>query len=77
MPAIDIELESGVQRACRRAVREGVLRSAHDCSDGGLAVALAESCIAGGVGLNCSLNGKIAQAQIFDEIFVLPGAGDI
>jgi phosphoribosylformylglycinamidine synthase subunit PurL len=29
----------------RRAVREGLLSSAHDCSDGGLAVALAESCM--------------------------------
>ena len=54
IPAIDIELESAVQRACRRAVREGVLRSAHDCSDGGLAVALAESCIAGRIGFRGS-----------------------
>ena len=34
----------------REAVRRGVVRSAHDCSEGGLAVALAEACIAGGVG---------------------------
>jgi len=33
-------------------------------------------CIAGGVGLNCSLNGKIVQNNIFDEVFVQPGAGD-
>ncbi len=33
-------------------------------------------CIAGGVGLNCSLNGKILQNKIFDEIFVQPGSGD-
>lgn len=33
-------------------------------------------CIAGGVGLNCSLNGKISQSGIFDEIFVQPGSGD-
>ena len=51
-PSIDLELESAVQRACRRGVREGVLRSAHDCSDGGLAVALAECCIGGGVGFS-------------------------
>lgn len=49
-PALDLAREVAVQRACRRAVREGVLRSAHDCSDGGLAVALAECCIAGRVG---------------------------
>jgi len=33
-------------------------------------------CIAGGVGLNCSLNGKILANKIFDEIFVQPGSGD-
>ena len=33
-------------------------------------------CIAGGVGLNCSLNGKILANNIFDEIFVQPGSGD-
>ena len=49
-PAIDLSLESGVQELCRRLIREGIAISAHDCSDGGLAVALAESCVAGGVG---------------------------
>ncbi len=33
-------------------------------------------CIAGGVGLNCSLNGKIEREKIFDEIFVQPASGD-
>ena len=49
-PRIDMALEVAVQRACRRLVREGVAESAHDCADGGLAVALAECCIAGRVG---------------------------
>ena len=43
-PAVDLELERGVQRACRAAVEAGVLSSAHDVSEGGLAVALAEAC---------------------------------
>ena len=50
MPAIDLDLEANVQRMCRRAIGEGILKSAHDCSDGGLAVALGESCISGGLG---------------------------
>ena len=50
-PSIDLDLEAAVQRACRRLISEGVLHSAHDCSDGGLLVALAESCIAGGIGV--------------------------
>jgi len=33
-------------------------------------------CIAGGVGLNCSLNGKIEDSKIFKEIFVQPASGD-
>jgi carbamoyltransferase len=33
-------------------------------------------CIAGGVGLNCSLNGKIHNSNIFKEIFVQPASGD-
>ena len=49
-PAIDLDAEAAVQRVCRRLIAAGVLASAHDCSDGGLAVALAECCIAEGVG---------------------------
>ena len=49
-PSIDLAREAAVQEACRRAVRQGVLTSAHDCSDGGLTVAMAECCIAGDVG---------------------------
>ncbi len=49
-PQIDLELEAGVQRACLEAIRGGLLHSAHDCSHGGLAVALAECCIESGAG---------------------------
>ena len=49
-PRIDLELERRVQEACREGIRQGLILSAHDCSDGGPAVALAESCILGGVG---------------------------
>jgi phosphoribosylformylglycinamidine synthase len=44
-PALDLALEKAVQATVRRAVRERLLSSAHDCSDGGLAVALAECCM--------------------------------
>ena len=33
-------------------------------------------CLAGGVALNCSLNGKIERSKLFDEIFVQPASGD-
>jgi phosphoribosylformylglycinamidine (FGAM) synthase-like enzyme len=45
IPALDLEREKAVQETVRRAVREGLLSSAHDCSEGGLAVALAECCM--------------------------------
>jgi phosphoribosylformylglycinamidine synthase len=44
VPVLDLELELAVQTACLRAAEAGLLRSAHDCSDGGLVVALAECC---------------------------------
>src|SRR5438128_2949919 len=43
-PRVDLELEIKVQNAVRDLIREGLVKSAHDCSEGGLAVALAECC---------------------------------
>jgi phosphoribosylformylglycinamidine synthase len=44
VPKLDFDRELSVQRSCVEAAEAGLLQSAHDCSDGGLAVALAESC---------------------------------
>jgi phosphoribosylformylglycinamidine synthase len=44
VPELDMDRERAVQSACLEAAEAGLLTSAHDCSDGGLAVALAESC---------------------------------
>ena len=67
-PTIDLELEAAVQRACRRLVREGRIKSAHDLSDGGLAVALAESCIDGNLGFlgELAISGRW-DAALFGE----------
>ena len=46
-PWIDLKLEEAVQNCCLEAIDRGILRSAHDISDGGLAVSLAECCIGG------------------------------
>ena len=43
-PAIDLGLEIKVQNAVRDLIREGLVKNAHDCSEGGLGVALAECC---------------------------------
>jgi len=44
VPKINLQTEVVVQTVCLEAAEAGLLRSAHDCSDGGLAVALAECC---------------------------------
>jgi phosphoribosylformylglycinamidine synthase len=67
-PKLDIELEKGVQEVCRAAIRAGLLSSAHDCSEGGIAVAVAESAIAGQTGatLTAPLPGRW-DAALFGE----------
>jgi phosphoribosylformylglycinamidine synthase len=57
VPAIDLNLEKLVQQTCLKLADEFLLESAHDCSDGGLAVAIAESCFS-------SLNRKATGAEI-------------
>jgi phosphoribosylformylglycinamidine synthase len=47
---LDLDLERRVQACLRAAIARGLLRSAHDCSDGGLAVAVAECVLAGNIG---------------------------
>jgi phosphoribosylformylglycinamidine synthase len=54
-PRVDLALEGRVQGVLRQAIAAGLVRSAHDLSDGGLAVALAEACIASGLGADLEL----------------------
>ncbi len=60
-PRLDLAREQAVQNAVRDLIRAGLVRSAHDCSDGGLAVALAESCFNpdGLLGAAVTLEGKL------------------
>jgi phosphoribosylformylglycinamidine synthase subunit PurL len=54
-PAADLAAERSLAAVLAAAAAEGLLAAAHDLSEGGLAVALAESCLAGGVGCRVSL----------------------
>ena len=49
-PVVDFALERRVQAVCREGIRQGWIRSAHDSAEGGVAVAIAESCISGNLG---------------------------
>lgn len=65
---VDLGLEQRLQEQVRGLVREGLAESAHDCAEGGLAVALAESCLGGGVGARVRLPGAISQEALFGEV---------
>jgi phosphoribosylformylglycinamidine synthase len=66
-PALDMEYEKRVQAAIRGMVVGGHVESAHDLSDGGLAVALAECC-AGGVGAAVEISGEMRpELALFHE----------
>jgi phosphoribosylformylglycinamidine synthase len=64
-PSLDFALEKKVQAACRHGIRQGWLNSAHDCAEGGLAVALAESSISGNLGAEIVIN---TDNQRLDEL---------
>jgi phosphoribosylformylglycinamidine synthase II len=54
-PQLDIEREATLQRALVSMIQAGLVDSAHDCADGGLAVALVECALPAGVGLSVNL----------------------
>ncbi len=69
-PAIDLEQEKRNQDFLLEAIESGLVRSAHDLSEGGLAVALAESAFAGGRKLGCEVDCDTdlrADALLFGE----------
>jgi phosphoribosylformylglycinamidine synthase len=57
-PALDLEREATLQRALIAIIEEGLVESAHDCADGGLAVALVEAALPAGVGLSVRLSSQ-------------------
>jgi phosphoribosylformylglycinamidine synthase subunit PurL len=69
LPEIDIAAVAATQELVRRGVRDGLLSSAHDVAEGGLAVALAECCLAGGIGAEVELGEDSAplNAALFGE----------
>lgn len=63
---VDFDLERNVQAACRHGIRQGWIQSAHDLAEGGLATALAESCI--GHNLGAEINLPVSELQRLDEL---------
>jgi phosphoribosylformylglycinamidine synthase len=67
LPAFDVKAVDTALTAVREAVRGGALASAHDIAEGGVVVALAESCLAGAVGARVTLAGEKALPAMFGE----------
>ena len=67
-PAVDLTKERQIGEAIRQLIAEGAITAAHDVSDGGVAVALAEMALAGGIGadVGCSNTDKL-PAHWFGE----------
>jgi len=64
-PYLDIEEEKRLQECIRALIHEGIITSAQDVSDGGLAVALAECCLLGNVGLSMQITGNVSPEAFF------------
>jgi phosphoribosylformylglycinamidine synthase II len=73
-PALDLDLERRLHGVLVEAAAERLLRSAHDCSEGGLAVAISECCFGAGVGVEVDLPWEVdgaaplaVEATLFGE----------
>jgi phosphoribosylformylglycinamidine synthase subunit PurL len=62
LPAVDLDAILAAHVAVREAVRAGALSSVHDIAEGGLAVAIAECCLAGGLGAEIELEERFWEA---------------
>jgi phosphoribosylformylglycinamidine synthase len=68
-PALDLDAELNLHNLLRDAIRKGLVKSAHDCSDGGLAITLAECCLTGKLGAEIQLPASKLPlvVQLFSE----------
>ena len=67
---VDLDLERRVQTVCRQALHDGLLTAAHDCSDGGLALTLAEMAICSpDSALGCSVTAETTGLSLTEWLF--------
>ena len=71
VPKLDAKLASKIYQAYFEANRKGLVRSGHDLSEGGLAVALAEMAFAGGLGVDADLSELATQSGLTDPVELL------
>ncbi len=76
-PQVDMDLEKQVQATCREGIRQGWIRSAHDCAEGGLAVAMAEAAIGGQLGATVKFSLPSQGEHRWDRILFGEGGARI
>jgi phosphoribosylformylglycinamidine synthase len=81
-PTLDLEREAALHRVLHEGIVTGLIRSAHDCAEGGIAVTLAESCFDVGIGVEVDLpHAQASQALEADSVRPMPertaGWGDV
>jgi len=64
VPHVDLQRAPKLYQAVHNAIEAGLIRSCHDCSEGGLAVAVAEMAFAGGVGVQVDLQNLVNATGI-------------
>jgi phosphoribosylformylglycinamidine synthase subunit PurL len=79
LPLVDVRAVRDAHASVREAVRSGALQNAHDIAEGGLAVAVAECCLAGGIGATIELPGGLEPfAEAPGQAFIVSGSeGDL
>jgi len=70
VPKVDAAKARALYRKVYEAIQQDLIRSCHDCSDGGLGVALAETAFAGGLGMEIDLR-KVPQSGLDRNDFLL------
>jgi phosphoribosylformylglycinamidine synthase len=70
VPKVDAQQALSLYRSLNAAMRNGLVRSCHDCSDGGLGVALAETAFAGELGMSVDLRQVVADGALADDVLL-------
>ena len=72
-PQLDLKREAALQRLLVRGVSDGLIRSAHDCAEGGLAVTLAECCFDTGFGAEVDIPAVDTETSGFGDVAAIFG----
>ena len=70
-PALDLAREAALQRVLVEGAAAGVIRSAHDCAEGGLAVTVAECCFDSNLGAVVDVNSVLSDPAPFEAVTTL------